>query len=135
MILQDPKSNMQGVNVALSPGANFARYPGNGRLFEYLASEDPFLGKSLIQPLVRGIQSQKVIATVKHFIANNQDYHRYDIDERIDERTLMQIYMPTFLGAAEAGVGAAMCGYNLVNGLHACEQPEVCAMTSSFHYL
>jgi beta-glucosidase-like glycosyl hydrolase len=65
-----------------------------------------------------------VIATVKHFINNNQDYHRYDIDEVLDERTMMELYMPTFLGAVEAGVGAAMCGYNKVNGLHACEQPQ-----------
>jgi beta-glucosidase len=115
---------LKGVNVALSPGANFARYPGNGRLFEYIASEDPFLGQSLVQPLVSGIQSQNVIATVKHFINNNQDYHRYDIDEVLDERTMMELYMPTFLGAVEAGVGAAMCGYNKVNGLHACEQPQ-----------
>ena len=72
------------------------------------ASEDPFLGATLIQPLVKGLQSQTVIATVKHFINNNQDYHRYDIDEHLDERTLMEIYMPTFLAGAEAGAGAAM---------------------------
>jgi beta-glucosidase len=57
-LFSDYLFHMYSVNVALSPGANFARYPGNGRLFEYIASEDPFLGQSLVQPLVSGIQSQ-----------------------------------------------------------------------------
>jgi hypothetical protein len=152
-ILMGQEFFLKGVNVQLGPGANFARYPGNGRMFEvrhdhsilrvcllytftcnscvccaactqYIAAEDPFLGAKLIAPLVRGIQSQHVIATVKHFINNNQDYHRYDIDEVVDERTQMEIYYPTFMGAVAADVGAAMCGYNKINGLHACEQPS-----------
>jgi beta-glucosidase len=113
----------KGANVQLGPGACLARFPGNGRNFEYIAGEDPYLGFTLVQPLVRGIQSQTVIATVKHFINNQQEYHRFVIDEHVDERTEMELYFPTFLGAAQASVGAAMCSYNLINGVYACEQP------------
>jgi hypothetical protein len=62
-----------------------------------------------------------VIATAKHFILNNQEWARGNVSADVDERTLMELYMPPFAAAVEAGVGAVMCGYNRVNGVQACQ--------------
>ncbi len=62
----------KGANVQLGPGVNVARVPRNGRNFEYMSGEDPFLGYTLVQPAVQGIQSQGVIADAKHYVLNNQ---------------------------------------------------------------
>ena len=62
----------KGSNVLLGPGLNLARVPLNGRNFEYLSGGDPYLGKSLVGPLIKGIQSKNVIATAKHWVLNNQ---------------------------------------------------------------
>jgi beta-glucosidase len=66
----------KGANVQLGPGVCVARVPQNGRNFEYISGEDPFLGYTLVQPLVRGIQSQGVIANAKHYALNNQETNR-----------------------------------------------------------
>ena len=66
----------KGANVQLGPGVCVARVPQNGRNFEYLSGEDPFLGYTLVQPVVRGIQSQGVIANAKHYALNNQETNR-----------------------------------------------------------
>ena len=63
----------KGANVQLGPGACLARVPVNGRNFEYVSGEDPFLGYTLIAPVIKGIQSQGVIANAKHWINNNQE--------------------------------------------------------------
>jgi len=65
-------TNVLAVQVQLGPGVCVARIPRNGRNFEYLSGEDPFLGYALVQPAVVGIQSQGVIANVKHYVNNNQ---------------------------------------------------------------
>jgi beta-glucosidase len=62
----------KGANVQLGPGVNVARVPRNGRNFEYMSGEDPYLGYTLVQPAVQGIQSQGVIADAKHYVLNNQ---------------------------------------------------------------
>jgi beta-glucosidase len=67
----------KGANVQLGPGVCVARVPQNGRNFEYLSGEDPFLGYTLVQPVVRGIQSQGVIANAKHYALNNQETNRF----------------------------------------------------------
>ena len=61
----------KGANVQLGPGVNVARVPRNGRNFEYISGEDPFLGYILVQPAVQGIQAQGVIANAKHYVLNN----------------------------------------------------------------
>jgi len=66
----------KGANVQLGPGVCIARVPQNGRNFEYLSGEDPFLGYTLVQPVVQGIQSQGVIADAKHYVLNNQETNR-----------------------------------------------------------
>ena len=67
---------------------------------------------------IRGVQSQGVVATIKHFAVNNQEYDRYNVSSDVDERTLREIYLPTFRAAVEeANVGAVMNSYNLLNGV------------------
>ena len=101
----------------LAPGVNVVRVPHCGRNFEYL-SEDPVLASDLSRALVGGIESEDVIATVKHFVANNQETGRTTVSADVDERTLRELYLPPFRAAVEAGVGSVMTAYNRVNGTH-----------------
>jgi beta-glucosidase len=88
--------------------------------------EDPYLTAQLAVADIQGIQSQGVIATIKHYAANNQEYDRTAVDVLIDERTLHEIYLPAFEAAVQQGqVGAVMCAYNKVNTFYACEQPSL----------
>ena len=82
---------LKGANVALAPGVNLARVPRAGRNFEYLAGEDPFLGYTLVQPYIRGIQDNGVIANVKHFAINNQEAERLRVSANVNKRTMMEI--------------------------------------------
>jgi beta-glucosidase len=106
----------RGVHVVLAPAVNIIRVARNGRNFEYL-SEDPFLAAAFAAQIVTGIQSQGVVATVKHFAANNQETERTTIDERVGERALREIYFPAFRAAVEKGhAWAVMAAYNRLNG-------------------
>jgi beta-glucosidase len=106
----------RGVHFILAPGLNIYRSPLNGRNFEYFG-EDPYLASRMAVNIIEGIQSQNVIATAKHFIANNSEYGRMDHSSDIDDRTLREIYLPAFEASIkEAKVGALMDAYNLVNG-------------------
>jgi len=108
----------RGVNIILGPGVNIYRAPMNGRNFEYFG-EDPYLASRATVNYIRGVQSQGVMATVKHFAANNSEYDRDDLGSQVDERTLREMYLPTFEAAVkEAHVAAVMDSYNLVNGEH-----------------
>ena len=108
----------RGVNIMLGPAVNINRVPQNGRNFEYL-SEDPYLAGAFAAQIVNGIQSQGVVATVKHFAANNQETERGTIDARISERALREIYLPAFRAAVEKGhAWAVMCSYNRLNGTY-----------------
>src|SRR5882762_3222901 len=108
----------RGVHFVLAPGMNIYRAPMNGRNFEYLG-EDPYLASRMAVSVVQGIQSQDVIATVKHFAANNMEYGRLDHSSDVDERTLREIYLPAFEASVkEAKAGAVMDAYNLVNGTY-----------------
>ncbi len=109
----------RGVNFLLGPGVNIARSPVSGRNFEYL-SEDPYLNTKLVVPYIKGVQSQGVSATVKHYALNNQEYNRHNVDVEVDERTMREIYLPAFEAAVTRGhVGSVMDSYNLINGSHA----------------
>eukprot|EP00660_Eupelagonema_oceanica_P018696 gene18696-7753_t len=100
----------KGSNVQLGPGLCIARIPQNGRNFEYMSGEDPFLGYTLVQPAIKGIQSKGVIANAKHWVANSQETHRTT--------------------DTSAGVGSVMCSYNKIQAspgspsLWSCENPE-----------
>jgi beta-glucosidase len=90
----------------------------NGRNFEYFG-EDPFLSSRVAVGYIKGVQSQGVSATIKHFLGNNSEFDRHNSDSIIDERALREIYLPVFEAAVkEAHVGAIMDSYNLTNGQH-----------------
>lgn len=111
----------RGVGFLLGPGVNIYRSPLCGRNFEYFG-EDPYLASEAAKEYVLGVQSRGVIATIKHFAANNQEWNRYDVSSDVDERTMQEIYLATFRKAVtEAGVGAIMNSYNLLNSVHATE--------------
>jgi len=108
----------RGVHILLAPGVNIYRAPMCGRNFEYFG-EDPFLAGQIASQYIKGVQSEKVVATVKHFAGNNQEWNRYDVSSEIDERTLQEIYLPAFKAAVkDAKAGAVMNAYNLLNGVH-----------------
>jgi beta-glucosidase len=108
----------RGVHFMLGPGVNIYRAPMNGRNFEYFG-EDPFLASRTAVAYIKGMQSQGVSATIKHYMGNNQEYDRHNGDSIIDERTMREIYLPVFEAAVkEAHVGAIMDSYNLTNGIH-----------------
>ena len=113
----------RGVGIMLCPGVNIYRSPLCGRNFEYYG-EDPFLTSEIALNYIQGIQDHRVIATIKHFAVNNQEYSRHWTGSVVDERTLNEIYFPAFRKAVEkADVGAVMTSYNTVNGVHAAESP------------
>ncbi len=108
----------KGVHFLLGPGVNIYRAPRNGRNFEYFG-EDPFLASRIAVGYIKGVQSQGVSATIKHFLGNNSEFDRHNTDSVIDERTMREIYLPVFEAAVkEAHVGAVMDSYNLTNGDH-----------------
>jgi beta-glucosidase len=107
------------VHILLAPAVNINRVPVNGRNFEYFG-EDPFLAAQTAVGFIQGVQSQGVIATVKHFALNNQEYQRNSISSEVDERTMHEIYFPAFKAAVQQGkVWAVMCSYNKINGVYA----------------
>jgi beta-glucosidase len=116
VIGQDARS--RGVHFLLGPGVNIYRAPLCGRNFEYFG-EDPFLASRIAVGYIKGVQSQGVSATVKHFMGNNSEYNRHNANSIIDERTMREIYLPAFEAAVKEGhVGAVMDSYNLTNGIH-----------------
>ncbi|HEX7508533.1 MAG TPA: glycoside hydrolase family 3 C-terminal domain-containing protein [Polyangia bacterium] len=118
-----------GKNVILGPGVNIARTALNGRNFEYFG-EDPELAARTTVAYIRGVQSQGVVATVKHFAANNQETDRMTVSAEVGARALHEIYLPAFEAAVkEAGVGAVMCAYNRIGGIYACEHPDLLSHT------
>lgn len=114
----------KGANVQLGPGVNIARVPYCGRNFEYISGADPHLGRTLVQPLVKGIQSNGVIANAKHWVENNQESNRDTVSANVDERTRFEFYYQPFIGAIEANVGSFMCSYNKIHDVWSCENPE-----------
>lgn len=116
-------SRARGVHILLGPGVNIYRSPLCGRNFEYMG-EDPYLAARTAVNYIEGVQSQGVMATIKHFALNNQEYDRHHVSSDADERTINEIYFPTFKAAVEeAHVGSVMTSYNLVNNVHASASP------------
>jgi len=109
----------KGIHIMLGPGVNIYRAPMNGRNFEYFG-EDPFLTSTTAVGYIKGMQAKGIMATVKHFAANNQEWERNKVSSNVDVRALYEIYFPAFYKAIkEANVGAVMNSYNPVNGIHA----------------
>jgi len=119
------EAKAKGKTVILGPCVGIHRFALNGRNFESLG-EDPFLSSQLVVPYIEGVQSQNVIATVKHYACNDQEWQRNNYDVQIDERTLREIHLPAFEYAVkDAHVRAVMSAYNIVNGEHCSENQHL----------
>jgi beta-glucosidase len=113
-----------GQDQVFGPGMNIQRVPVNGRDFEYY-SEDPYLSGTMGGADVRGIQSQGVIATIKHYVGNNQETNRMTVSDQVDDRTLHEIYEKNFgIAVADGDPGSVMCSYNQLNDQFSCDNSE-----------
>jgi beta-glucosidase len=113
------EARAMGISVLLGPGINLKRTPLGGRNFEYYA-EDPILTGVLAVEWVRGLQSQGVGASVKHFAVNSQETDRMRVSADVDERTLREVYLRAFQRVVQqAQPWTVMCAYNRINGIHA----------------
>ncbi|WP_408600860.1 beta-glucosidase family protein [Paraburkholderia heleia] len=114
-----------GYAEGLGGGLNLAREPRDGRTFEYMG-EDPVLTGTMSAARTMGTQSQNVIATVKHYAMNDQETNRMTSNSVVDERTMRETELLAFeIAVREGHPGNVMCSYNLVNGVYACQNPEL----------
>jgi beta-glucosidase len=119
------ETKAKGKNCILGPCVGIHRFPLNGRNFESFG-EDPFLSARMAVTYIKGVQSQNVMATVKHFACNDQEWERNNYDSIVDDRTLREIHLPAFEYAVkEANVLAVMAAYNIVNGQHCTENKQL----------
>ena len=110
----------RGKDMILGPGVNIYRTPLNGRNFEYLG-EDPFLTSTMVVPYIQGLQQNGVSACVKHFCLNNDEENRFQVNVKVSDRALHEIYLPAFRAAVQQGkTWAIMGGYNLYKDEHCC---------------
>jgi len=109
------------VSVVLGPAMNIKRSPLCGRNFEYY-SEDPLVSSKIAAGTIKGVQSQNIGTSPKHFVANNQEHYRMTSNSVVDERTMREIYLSSFEWAVkEAKPWTIMCSYNRINGTYASE--------------
>ena len=105
------------IDILLGPGLNLHRNPLNGRNFEYF-SEDPFLTGRMATAQLKGLHKQGVTGTIKHFIANSQEYRRHFVNARVSERAIRELYLKSFeIACKEGGAYTIMSSYNPVNGI------------------
>jgi len=124
-VLLGREARRKAVHVVLAPTVNLHRTPIGGRTFECL-SEDPELSAQLASAIVRGVQSQEVAVTVKHFAANDTEVDRMTVDALVDETVLREFYLRPFESTViDAGAWGVMSSYNRVNGHHAANNREL----------
>jgi beta-glucosidase len=117
------EARQSGFNVMLAGGINLAREPRNGRNFEY-GGEDLLLAANIVAAQIRGIQSNHIISTIKHFGLNDQETNRTTLSVQIDERAARMSDLLAFeLAIGLSQPGAVMCAYNRINGVYSCESP------------
>lgn len=123
----------KGINVLLGPAIGpLGRMPAGGRNWEGFGS-DPYLQGVAGAQTIKGIQSEGVMASVKHFVANEQEHFRqawewalpHAISSNIDDRTLHELYAWPFQDAIKAGVASVMCSYNMINSSYACQNSKL----------
>ena len=115
------EAKLSGFNVQLAGGVDLLREPRNGRNFEY-AGEDPLLAGLIDGNEIKGIQSNHIVSTMKHYAFNDQETNRNSVDVKIDDKAARQSDLLAFQFALETGnPGSVMCSYNRVNGDYACE--------------
>lgn len=112
------EARANNIHIVLGPGINIKRNPLCGRNFEYY-SEDPYLSGIMGYYWIKGLQSNNVGASLKHFAANNQETFRFTSDSWVDERALREIYLKNFEIAIKANPATVMCSYNKLNGTYA----------------
>ena len=115
----------KGAQVLLGPTINLHRHPLGGRHFECM-SEDPYLTGALTVGYVRGLQSEKVGACLKHYVANDTEFDRHMVSSNVDETPLRELYLKPFeMGVKQAGAWTVMGAYNRINGTYACSHTEL----------
>ena len=115
----------ENISTILGPAMNIKRSPLCGRNFEYY-SEDPLVSSEMAGALIHGVQSKNVGTSPKHFMANNQEYHRMTSSSEMDERTMREIYLAAFEGAVKKEKPwTIMNAYNKLNGTYLCENQEM----------
>ncbi|TQK05131.1 glycoside hydrolase family 3 C-terminal domain-containing protein [Herbaspirillum sp. SJZ107] len=115
------EARASGFNVMLAGGVNLMREPRNGRNFEY-AGEDPLLAGTMVGQAIKGIESNNIISTLKHYALNDQETGRNELDARIDKAAFrMSDLLAMELALEQSDAGSVMCSYNRVNGPYACE--------------
>jgi beta-glucosidase len=124
-VLQGKETGNVGHSLIEAPDVNMVRVYHNGRAFENYG-EDPLLAARLATANITGIQSQGVLAEVKHYTANDQETARQRVHEVIDDRTLHEIHLPAFEAAVKDGhAGTVMCAYPFVNDAFMCENKHL----------
>ncbi|KAI7860847.1 beta-glucosidase [Circinella umbellata] len=118
------ESRDKGVHAQLGPSVDIFRAPTGGRGWEAFG-EDPYLQGIAASEYVKGVQSQNVIATAKHFLLNNQETNRTTSNSDTDDRTLHEIYAWPYARMIEAGLTSVMCSYNLYEDVHTCESDKL----------
>ncbi|WAO91593.1 Beta-glucosidase [Fusarium falciforme] len=119
--LMGTEARAKGAHVLLGPTVNMQRSPLGGRAFESF-SEDPVLSGDCASAIINGIQSTGVVASIKHFVANDQEHERMAVDSLVTERALREIYaLPFQIAVRDSNPGSFMTSYNKVNGVHVSE--------------